>query len=121
MVDYLWFGDMMTDLPLEPVETMFAQLNAEGFTDEEAIRLMTVLATLCLGHARDVAQAQNEGARTRRRLLKSALEAREDREFPNLERIASRNVDTYGTAQLAFSVELLLEGAEETLRNTKTR
>ena len=33
LVDYLWFGDMMTDLPLEPVETMFAQLNAEGFTD----------------------------------------------------------------------------------------
>ena len=37
LLDYLWFGDLMNDLPLEPVESMFAHLSAAGFTDEDAI------------------------------------------------------------------------------------
>lgn len=120
LVDYLWFGDMMNDLPLEPVEIVFGHLNAAGFTDEQAIRLMTVLATLCLGHARDIAQARKEKDRTRLRLLQSALNAHSVSRFPNLERISSGNVDTYGAEQLAFSVELFLEGAEG-LRAARTR
>lgn len=119
LVDYLWFGDMMEDLPLEPVESVFKHLNEAGFTDEEAIRLMTVLATLCLGHARDLAQANKEVAQTRRHLLKSVLHARSDREFPNLERIASRGVDTYNAEQLAFGIELILEGAEKKLHDSR--
>ncbi|MEN3793026.1 TetR/AcrR family transcriptional regulator C-terminal domain-containing protein [Fulvimarina sp. MAC3] len=112
LVDYLWFGDVMTCLPLEPVEILFAQLNAAGFTDEEAIRLMTALSTLCLGHARDLAQARKEDARTRSRLLRSALSEQPVSRFPNLERISTANVDTYSAEQLAFSVELILDGAD---------
>ncbi|MAM09465.1 MAG: TetR family transcriptional regulator [Rhizobiaceae bacterium] len=119
LVDYLWFGDLMSDLPLEPVETMFKHLNAAGFTDEQSIRLMTVLSTLCLGHARDLAQAHKEVARTRSQLLKTALGAQADRSFPSLERIASRNVDTYNAEQLSFSIELIIAGAEETLRQAQ--
>ncbi|WP_210237463.1 TetR/AcrR family transcriptional regulator C-terminal domain-containing protein [Martelella lutilitoris] len=121
LVDYLWFGDLMNDLPLEPVETMFRHLNEGGFTDEDAIRLMTVLSTLCLGHARDLAQAQKEVARTRSQLLKSALGAQTDHSFPNLERIASRGVDTYSADQLAFSIALIIAGAEDRLRTAGRR
>lgn len=118
LVDYLWFGDLMYDVPLKPFETLFGFLYAAGFTDEESIRLMTALATLCLGHARDLAQAHKEQTRTRSRLLKSALNAQPASEFPNLERISSRNVDTYSGAQLTFSVDLILEGAQ-TLRDAR--
>ena len=121
LVDYLWFGDLMNDLPLESIETLFGLLNTASFTDEEAIRLMTVLATLCLGHARDLAQARKEEARTRTRLLRSALNAQSASEFPNLKRISSRNVDTYSAEQLTFSVELVLAGADSlrTARQSK--
>lgn len=121
MIDYLWFGDLMNDLPLQPIETLFRLLYEAGFTDEEAIRLMTALGTLCLGHARDLAQARKEDARTRTRLLRSVLNAQPPSEFPNLERISSRNVDTYSADQLTFSVELLLTGAENlrTARQSK--
>ncbi|MGV0908649.1 TetR/AcrR family transcriptional regulator C-terminal domain-containing protein [Martelella sp. FOR1707] len=121
LVDYLWFGDLMKSLPLEPVEVMFRHLEEGGFTDEEAIRLMTVLSTLCLGHARDLDQAHKEADHTRSQLLKSALGAQTDRSFPNLERIAARNIDTYSAEQLAFSIDLIIAGAEEKLRNTGTR
>ena len=113
LIDYLWFGDVMNDLPLKPIETLFGLLHVAGFTDEESIRLMTALATLCLGHARDLAQAHKEEARTRTRLLKSALHAQPASVFPNLERISSRNVDTYSADQLTFSVDLIVEGAEK--------
>nr|WP_239031560.1 MULTISPECIES: TetR/AcrR family transcriptional regulator C-terminal domain-containing protein [unclassified Modicisalibacter] len=115
LVDYLWFGDVTNDLTLQPVEILFQQLGTAGFTDEEAIRLMTVLATLCLGHARDLAQARKEAARTRKQLLKSTLRSTKSHDFPNLERIASLDVDTYSAEQLNFSIELILEGAEHTL------
>ena len=104
-----------------PVEVMFGHLEEGGFTDEEAIRIMTVLSTLCLGHARDLDQAHKEAARTRSQLLKSALGAQTDRSFPNLERIAARNVDTYSAEQLAFSIDLLIAGAEEKLRSAGRR
>ncbi|WP_296994414.1 TetR/AcrR family transcriptional regulator C-terminal domain-containing protein [Thalassospira sp. UBA1131] len=115
LVDYLWFGDLINDLTLKPVEILFGKLNAAGFTDEEAIRLMTVLGTLCLGHARDLAQAQKEIARTRKNLLIAVLGTQKSEDFPNLERISSLNVDTYSAQQLNFSVELILEGAEHML------
>lgn len=121
LLDYLWFGDLMNDLPLEPVESMFAHLSAAGFTDEDAIRLMTALSTLCLGHARDLAQAHKEVAQTRRHLLQSVLSAQADCTFPNLERIASLGVDTYSSEQLTFSVELLIAGASEKLGHTRKR
>jgi hypothetical protein len=117
LLDYLWFSDLMIDLPLEPVECMFKHLNLAGFADEEAIRLATVLATLSLGHARDLVQARKEASRTRTHLLRSALGAQESGGFPNLERISSLNVDTYSADQLTFSIELILEGAERTLTN----
>ena len=71
------------------------------------------------GHARDLAQVNKEVAQTRRHLLKSVLHARSDREFPNLERIASRGVDTYNAEQLAFGIELILEGAEKKLHDSR--
>ncbi len=112
LVDYLWFSDLMEDLPLEPIECMFKHLNAAGFPDEDAIRLMTVLATLSLGHARDLAQARKEVTRTRAQLLRSALGASESRDFPNLKKITSLDVDTYNAEQLNFGIELILNGAE---------
>ena len=45
------------------------------------------------------------------------LGAQTDRSFPNLERISARNVDTYCAEQLAFSIDLIIAGAEKTLRD----
>ncbi len=115
LVDYLWFGDVMNDLPLKPVDALFGILQTAGFTDEESIRLMTALGTLCLGHARDLAQAHKEEGRTRTRLLKSALHAQPPAVFPHLERISSLNVDTYSADQLTFSLDLILDGAQSVL------
>ncbi|RCK52555.1 hypothetical protein TH25_05820 [Thalassospira profundimaris] len=121
LVDYLWFGDLINDLTLKPVEILFKQLNVAGFTDEEAIRLTTVLGTLCLGHARDLAQARKEVARTRKNLLISVLGTQKNQNFPNLERISSLNVDTYNSEQLTFGVELILEGAERMLASRQSQ
>lgn len=117
LVDYLWFSDLMNDLPLKPVESMFKQLSEAGFTDEEAVRLMTVLGTLCLGHARDLAQAHKEAARTRSHLLRSVLAKQKGHDYPHLERISSLNVDTYNAAQIDFSIELILDGVERRLHD----
>ena len=117
LVDYLWFGDVTNTLTMQPVESLFKQLDEAGFTDTQAVRLTTMLATLCLGHARDLAQARKQADRTRKQLLKSVLREAKSRDFPNLERIASLDIDTYTAEQLDFSVELILEGAEKTLES----
>ncbi|WP_449221518.1 TetR/AcrR family transcriptional regulator C-terminal domain-containing protein [Tistrella mobilis] len=113
--EYLWFNEAVTAWALEPAEALFAQLNAAGFPDEDAVRMVTMLATLCLGHARDIVQAGRETERPRPRSLRAALSEAGPPGFPNLERIAGLGVDTYSAAQLAFSVEIFLEGAEAVL------
>jgi TetR/AcrR family tetracycline transcriptional repressor len=115
LADYLWFSDVMSGLSLEPVEALFRHLHEAGFPDEEAVRLVTVLATVCLGHARDLAQARKESTRTRPGLLKSALDAKERPGFSNLERISALAVNTYGQEQLDFSIDLILDGADASL------
>lgn len=115
LADYLWFSDVMTDLSLDPLEALFRHLHEAGFPDEEAVRLVTVLATVCLGHARDMAQARKESTQTRPRLLKSALEAKARSGFSNLERISALEVNTYGSEQLEFSIELIIDGADVSL------
>ncbi|MEO8683906.1 MAG: TetR/AcrR family transcriptional regulator C-terminal domain-containing protein [Devosia sp.] len=115
LADYLWFSDVVPGLSLEPVEALFGHLHEAGFPDEEVVRLVTVLATLCLGHARDLAQARKEVTRTRPGLLKSALEAKGHRGFSNLERISALGTNTYALEQLDFSIELVLDGADALL------
>lgn len=118
--DCLWFGDVMTGLSLEPVEALFRHLHEAGFSDEEAVRLVSVLATVCLGHARDLAEARKESTRTRPGLLKSALDVKERPGFSNLERISALGVNTYGPEQLGFSIELILDGADASLSRLKS-
>lgn len=115
LADYLWFSDVMTDMSLESLEALFRHLQEAGFPDADAVRLVTVLATVCLGHARDLAQARKESTQTRPRLLKSALDAKAHSGFLNLERISALEVNTYGAEQLDFSIEVILAGADASL------
>lgn len=117
--EYLWFNEAITAWALEPAEALFAQLNAAEFPDQDAIRMVTMLATLCLGHARDIIQARRENDRPRVRSLKLALSEVGHSRFHNLERIAGRGVDTYGAAQIDFSIEVFLNGAEAMLKQAK--
>lgn len=55
----------------------------------------------------------------RGRSLRAALSEVGQPGFPNLERIAGLGVDTYGPGQLAFGVELFLEGAEAVLSRAR--
>lgn len=118
--EHLWFGESLTAWSLEPVEALFGQLFAAGFRDETATRLVTLLATICLGHARDIIQAQNDSERPRPRFLKAALDAVDTSEFENLRRISKLNIDTYNDNQINFSLDLFVQGAEAILKSSRS-
>ena len=64
-------------------------------------------------------RARRENDRSRVRSPKLALSEVGHRRFHNLERIAGRGVDTYGAAQIDFSIEVFLNGAEAILKQAK--
>jgi TetR/AcrR family transcriptional regulator, tetracycline repressor protein len=109
--EHLWFGETLTAWSLEPVEALFGHLFAAGFREETATRLVTMLATLCLGHARDVIQARHGSERPRPRFLKAALNDVDTSAFENLRRISNLNIDTYNDDQIDFSIEVFIRGA----------
>lgn len=114
--EHLWFGESHSVLALEATEALFAHLAKAGFADEVAVRLVTMLSTLCLSHARDVAQAADRDLRPRAAALQADLSSVRGAEFTHLARISALGVDTYDRAQLQFSVNLFLAGAATVLR-----
>ena len=115
LAEYLWFGDRLTFMSLEPAEALFAQLQTAAFSDEDAVRLVVLLASIALAHARDVVQAGQGEERPRRRFLREALQAPGAPPLENLNRILGAGVDTYGASQLDFDLEIFLAGAQRWL------
>ncbi|MGP0174969.1 hypothetical protein ACSVIJ_24225 [Pseudomonas sp. NCHU5208] len=119
LAEHLWFGDSISDLTLAPSEALFEHFRIAGFHDEDSVRLVTMLAILCLGHARDILQAATEAGCTRPRSLKASLEGADPKAFKNLIRIAALGVDTYSREQLDFTVDIFIEGARGRLQGAR--
>lgn len=115
LADALWFGEPLTAMALQPTEALFAQLRAAGFEDAAVVRLVTMLASLCLSHVRDLNQALGEADRPRQRSLRAALNGADAAAFDNLNRVAQLGVDTYGREQLDFIIEVFVRGASTLL------
>ncbi|MCD9087105.1 hypothetical protein [Stenotrophomonas sp. SY1] len=117
LAEYLWFGGSVAAWALAPSEVLFERLNAAGFTDEAATRLVATLISMSLSHARDAAQAAAEADRPRTRALKQALLEADPNAYANLRRIAELGVDTYGTSQMELMLDMLIAGARALLPN----
>ena len=117
--EHLWFNEPLTAWSLEATESLFARFFEAGFTDEAATRLVTMLSTLCLGHARDVIQATNSMEKPRPKALRAALERLDAEKFANLLRILDHGYDTYGDEQIEFSIDVFLIGAQAVLDTGK--
>jgi TetR/AcrR family transcriptional regulator, tetracycline repressor protein len=113
--EHLWFEEPLTTWSLEASESLFARFFEAGFADEAAVRLVTMLSTLCLGHARDAMQAEGADERPRPRALREALERLDASKFANLVRILNHGYDTYGDEQIAFSIDVFITGAQAVL------
>lgn len=114
--EHLWFDEPLTTWSLEANESLFARFFEAGFTDEAATRLVTMLSTLCLGHARDVIQATGSMEKPRPKALRAALERLNPEKFANLLRILDHGYDTYGDEQIDFSIDVFLIGAKAVLK-----
>ncbi len=110
LADHLWFDEALTSWFLEPTELLFSRLTDAGFHDELSIRAVTMLSTICLGHARDITRASASGDRPRHRSLVRALAPRDAARYPNLVRISERGDNTYGTQQLDFTLRVFHDG-----------
>jgi TetR/AcrR family transcriptional regulator, tetracycline repressor protein len=111
LAEHLWFGDLLMASVMKPGEALLKQLRSASFDDEMTIRLTTMLATICLGHARDIIQAQEMSEKPRALSLARTLESASKREFSNLRRISKLGVDTYTRQQLDFSLDIFISGA----------
>ncbi|MGW6769652.1 TetR/AcrR family transcriptional regulator C-terminal domain-containing protein [Streptomyces sp. NPDC055037] len=100
-------GDHMMGL----TQVIVRKLCRAGFADEYAQRLLSALTSICLGHARDLADLA-EGRPSRPALVREAIEGRSQEEYPDLARIVADPVDTYSRVQLEFAVDTFLRGAE---------
>lgn len=118
LAEYLWFGGSVAAWALEPSEALFQRLKDAGFADEAAVRLVAMLISMSLSHARDAAQAVAEGDRPRTRALKAALRDAQPVAYTNLSRIAELGVDTYGTTQMEVMLDMLIAGARIRLEKT---
>ncbi|WP_269791880.1 TetR/AcrR family transcriptional regulator C-terminal domain-containing protein [Stenotrophomonas sp. Iso1] len=118
LAEYLWFGGSVAAWALEPSEALFQRLNDAGFADETAVRLVAMLISMSLSHARDATQSSAEGDRPRTRALKAALRDAEPVTYKNLSRIAELGVDTYGNAQMEVMLGMLIAGARTLLEKS---
>ncbi|MGW6958745.1 TetR/AcrR family transcriptional regulator C-terminal domain-containing protein [Streptomyces chartreusis] len=100
---------------IQYTEILIAELLEAGFDDEQALRLVVLLVNICLGHARDHVAASSSRARPRQDAVRRTLAQADAPALPNLERILSKQIDTYGEAQLEASVDVFLAGAQALL------
>ena len=119
--EHLWFGEPLTTWSLDATESLFACFHDAGFTDEASTRLVTMLSTVCLGHARDVIQATGAVEKPRPQALRAALQRLDPEKFANLLRILDHGYDTYGDEQLDFSIDVFLGGAEAVLKQGRAQ
>lgn len=117
--EHLWFNEPLTAWSLEATESLFALYFEAGFPDEAATRLVTMLSTLCLGHARDVIQATSSQEKPRPKAVRAALERLDAEKFANLLRILDHGYDTYGDEQIEFSIDVFLIGAQAVLDSSQ--
>jgi AcrR family transcriptional regulator len=115
LVEYLPLADPAVTRFLDPTEALLAKLVKAGFDQATAQRALVLLTAICTAFARDVLQAAQEAERPRPRILRTALQARDAARYENLARISANPVDTYDRAQLEFSVDVFVRGAEALL------
>ncbi|MGH8055323.1 MAG: hypothetical protein ACREP4_15540 [Stenotrophomonas sp.] len=120
LAEYLWFGGSIAAWALEPTEALFERLQCAGFADETATRLVSLLISMSLSHARDAAQATAEGGRPRIRALKGALLEEDPAAYPHLRRVADLGVNTYGSKQMEVMLDLLITGASARLERNES-
>lgn len=113
--EHIWFGDPLTMISLDPTEALFDKLKEAGFSDENSVRLVTMLSTVCLGHARDILTYRNNKSQSRPVALKVALEKLAAKKYENLNRIIQLGINTYSVEQLNFEVETILYSASKLL------
>jgi TetR/AcrR family tetracycline transcriptional repressor len=113
--DYLNLRNSPTAVVIEQVDILLGTLVDAGFSDEVALRLVTLLSTICTAHAQDVSAAESD-ARPRREIVQRVLDDTSGPALPNLARILPQQIDTYGHRQLEVSLDLFVAGAES-LRN----
>lgn len=113
--EHIWFGDPLTMISLDPVEALFAKLKEAGFSDEDSVRLVTMLSTVCLGHARDILTYRNNKSQSRPIALRGALDKLAATQYENLHRIIELGVNTYSVEQLDFEMEIILNSASRLL------
>ncbi len=118
--EHLWFDEPLTVWSLEATESLFARLYEAGFPDEAATRLVTMLSTLSLGHARDVTQAASSAEKPRPKTVRAAIDRLDPGKFANLLRILEHGYDTYGDEQMEFSIDMVLVGAQTVLDESRS-
>jgi len=100
---------------LEQLDILLGTLVDAGFDDETALRMVTLLSTICVAHAQDAVAAEAD-QRPRRAIVQAALDDSPSPALPNLARILPLEVDTYSQRQLDLSLRIFLAGAEDLLR-----
>ncbi|WP_158647282.1 TetR/AcrR family transcriptional regulator [Actinoplanes sp. ATCC 53533] len=118
LADRIRLDDTHVTQVLKPTEAVLKKMTQAGFGDEEAMRALSLLANICLAHTRDRIAALRSGVKPRQFILQGALESRDPAEYEVLTRIAALPVSTYDQAQLDYSIEVFLSGAETLLRRT---
>ncbi|MFJ4620338.1 TetR/AcrR family transcriptional regulator C-terminal domain-containing protein [Streptomyces sp. NPDC088812] len=117
LADRIRLSDPYVTKVLEPTEAVLEVMVRAGFDDEHAMRVLSLLANICLGYARDVATAARSGVTPRPYILRKALDRRDAADFETLARIADLPVTTYDERQFELSVDLFISGAEALLRD----
>ena len=118
LVEHFRLRDSFAIGILQPSEELIAKLVASGFDDNQAGRILALLATICLGHARDTVMASQAGQHPRKALIQQALKAREPGQLQNLARLAASNLNPYDDTQFDLSIEIFVRGIEDVLRDT---
>lgn len=115
LAEHLWFGEPLMGWALSSTEALLQHFDRAGFSGAATVRLMTILITICLGHARDVALAAKDDERPRHRSLRHVLENADPASFKHLLKVYDLALDTYSDAQMRFAVDFFIQGAANVL------
>ncbi|WP_136042362.1 MULTISPECIES: TetR/AcrR family transcriptional regulator C-terminal domain-containing protein [unclassified Microbacterium] len=120
LADHIRLTDSYVTDVLEPTEAVLTKMVAAGFSDEQAMRSLSLLTNISLGYARDAVLRAKSGVAPRAVILRGALERRDRADYPTLSRIADLPVTTYDDHQLHLSINIFVAGAERQLSAAET-
>jgi TetR/AcrR family transcriptional regulator, tetracycline repressor protein len=115
LLNHLPLEDPLVTRFLDPTEALLATWVQAGLDIGTAQRSIVLLTAICTAFARDVLRAAQEAERPRVRILRTVLSGRDTGQYENLARISADPVDTYDQAQLDFSIDVFIRGAQALL------